>query len=819
MIGAGGNRQGGQTTSGTHRLRRGLAAVAALTLVAGVGAVLVPTPASYASAGSYNLKWYGADPEANHAPFSPTYDKKLPSQLPCTAPSGGTGRASDPLSNAVAYGPGPTALDALTSLQPRDLVLGQVVPFEMEIGVSGSTAPENGTITFTAGFNTHSTSGDDFGFDPAYMLYCAFVDTADGGTVDPGNDAKVDSYASTLANPGGGATEEILGNVTVSGLDDGDTVVVELWVVLKSVLPAGGASGNVHTNLVSAATAGALSASINTGNQTVPLSKVGSFTNATISVVKTSSTTTITAAGQVVPYSFAVTNTGNVTLTGITVTDPSCNAAPSRTGGDTNGDNQLQTTETWTYTCSRTVTQAEIDTGGNLSNTVTADSVQSPPDTDTLDIPIVQSPALSIDKSAAETSYSVVGTVLHYSYLVTNTGNTTLHAAITVSDSKTTVTCPALPAAGLAPLGTVTCTATYTVTQADFNAGSVVNIASAHSGNVTSPTDTVTVPAVRPPTPVQNPSFDLTKTAEPVSGTVVQPGSTIIYTVTYRNTGNVELGDELVTDVLPAGAIFTSIADGGTYVVATTTASWHTGTVQPGDARVFHWTVTVASGQPAGTVIVNLARVGTTPSGETRHPIASGGLTLVKAVSAAQASVGSTLTYTLTVTATGTLDQTNLVVTDVVPTGTTYVAGSAGPAALASYAAATRTVTWTIGSLKAGETLGGLLFAVTIDQPPTAADGSWPPGTISNAGTAGSAQTPATPSNTVTTTVPGVIVSSPEPQPAVASPTPAPNGGGGGGAVLPFTGSFLPLRLASLAALTMIGLGLVLQARRRRHCR
>jgi uncharacterized repeat protein (TIGR01451 family) len=240
--------------------------------------------------------------------------------------------------------------------------------------------------------------------------------------------------------------------------------------------------------------------------------------------------------------------------------------------------------------------------------------------------------------------------------------------------------------------------------------------------------------------------------------------------------------------------------------------------VGPGGSRVFHWTVTVASGLPAGTVIVNVGKVGGVSSGQTQHPVASGDLTLVKEVSAAQASVGSTLTYTLTAAATGTLDQTNVVVTDVVPTGTTYVAGSAAPAAIASYDAATRTVTWTISLIKAGDSVGGLTFSVTVDTPPTAANGSRPATTITNVGSVESAQTPATPSNPVTTTVPGVIVASPEPQPAEASPTPEPTGGGGGGA-LPFTGSSVPFGLAALVAVAMIALGTALVTARRRRVR
>ena len=109
-------------------------------------------------------------------------------------------------------------------------------------------------------------------------------------------------------------------------------------------------------------------------------------------MAKSSTTTAITAAGQVVPYTFVVTNIGNVTLTGITVSDPNCDAAPAYGRPVTRtATASCRLTETWTYTCNHTVTQAEIDAGGNLSNTVTADSTESAPDTDTHDIPITQS--------------------------------------------------------------------------------------------------------------------------------------------------------------------------------------------------------------------------------------------------------------------------------------------------------------------------------------------------------------------------------------------------------------------------------------------
>ena len=52
-------------------------------------------------------------------------------------------------------------------------------------------------------------------------------------------------------------------------------------------------------------------------------------------------------------------------------------------------------------------------------------------------------PALSLVKTANPLTYSLVGDVINYSYLVKNTGNVDLAGPVTVNDDKTTVTCPA----------------------------------------------------------------------------------------------------------------------------------------------------------------------------------------------------------------------------------------------------------------------------------------------------------------------------------------------------------------------------------------
>jgi hypothetical protein len=73
-----------------------------------------------------------------------------------------------------------------------------------------------------------------------------------------------------------------------------------------------------------------------------------------------------------------------------------------------------------------------------------------------------------------------VGDKIDYKYVLTNTGNVTLSSPFTVTDDKVAVTCPATPTT-LAQGESITCTATYTVVQADVDAGEVVNTATGHA--------------------------------------------------------------------------------------------------------------------------------------------------------------------------------------------------------------------------------------------------------------------------------------------------------------------------------------------------
>jgi uncharacterized repeat protein (TIGR01451 family) len=101
-----------------------------------------------------------------------------------------------------------------------------------------------------------------------------------------------------------------------------------------------------------------------------------------------------------------------------------------------------------------------------------------------------QGPSLQLVKTPNKTTFTSVGESVTYTYTLTNNGNVTLDGPFTVTDNKiASVDCSGA-ADHLAPGQHTTCTASYAITQADIDAGSVVNTATAYGhyieSNVTS---------------------------------------------------------------------------------------------------------------------------------------------------------------------------------------------------------------------------------------------------------------------------------------------------------------------------------------------
>jgi uncharacterized repeat protein (TIGR01451 family) len=162
---------------------------------------------------------------------------------------------------------------------------------------------------------------------------------------------------------------------------------------------------------------------------------------------------------------------------------------------------------------------------------------------------------LGLKKSANLTVYDHVGQTITYTYSITNSSDVTLTSPISVTDDKLGVINPC-GTDPLIPGSNTSCSTAYNVTQADLDAGSITNQASAtttySNTQLTSAPVTVTVTAT------QNPALSLVMSVTPDS--YDHPGQAITYTYTLTNAGNVTLpgpfsaADDVLGTLNPCGS-------------------------------------------------------------------------------------------------------------------------------------------------------------------------------------------------------------------------------------------------------------------------
>ncbi|HLX18828.1 MAG TPA: hypothetical protein VKR23_01640 [Gaiellaceae bacterium] len=126
-----------------------------------------------------------------------------------------------------------------------------------------------------------------------------------------------------------------------------------------------------------------------------------------------------------------------------------------------------------------------------LTNTVTATWDRQGGDTASSSS-TVNFPALSLLKSSTTTIVTAIGQVVPYSYLVTNTGTSTV-TGISLADTNVDAP-PTCPQATLSPGASMTCTASHTVTAAEAGAGSVNNIGTASSNEAADVMSSLSIP-------------------------------------------------------------------------------------------------------------------------------------------------------------------------------------------------------------------------------------------------------------------------------------------------------------------------------------
>ena len=118
-------------------------------------------------------------------------------------------------------------------------------------------------------------------------------------------------------------------------------------------------------------------------------------------------------AGELISYTITVANTGNVTLTNVTVVDP------------LTGENDLLAS--LAPGASHVFGAGNAGGDHNIDNTATAELNETDEVSDSAEVPLVYDPDVSIDKTAAiaDGHADQAGDIINYTVAVTNTGNVT----------------------------------------------------------------------------------------------------------------------------------------------------------------------------------------------------------------------------------------------------------------------------------------------------------------------------------------------------------------------------------------------------------
>ncbi|KAF5436878.1 protein of unknown function DUF11 [Candidatus Methanophagaceae archaeon] len=337
--------------------------------------------------------------------------------------------------------------------------------------------------------------------------------------------------------------------------------------------------------------------------------------NASIEIVKTASTNGACPGsdplavdlGDTVTYCFNVTNTGNVTLYNLSVSD-------DHYGVILLANTELEPGKSLTNgTITHTVTKSDIQ---YVTNTVTLNSTDPDNnpvnDTDTCTVKIEYTQDILIVKTASTNGVYPgsdpltvdLGDTVTYWFNVTNTGDVLL-TDVAVSDDHYGVIL--LGNDSLAPGESTGGMATHTVTEADVS--QVINNATVTgtfpSGEIVTDNDNCTIN-------IEHPHIAVTKTVSPTSG---GGGGGVTFTIGVTNTGDSTLDPVKVEDTLPAGM---SYVEAGTSPAPSSVMeniiTWDIGLLNPLASSIITLATYIESG--ASGILTNIANVtGTSPTG------------------------------------------------------------------------------------------------------------------------------------------------------------------------------------------------------------
>lgn len=400
-----------------------------------------------------------------------------------------------------------------------------------------------------------------------------------------------------------------------------------------------------------------------------------------LSIDKQATTLNYDAVGDVINYTYTVKNNSNITLDSLTVSD-------NKIAQVTCSPTLLAPGATANCSGTYTVTQDDID-AGSVVNLATASAktqqgstVNAPQAEET--VPAEQRKSLSLDKTSDPKTYTKVGDVIKYEFIITNTGNTKITGPFTVADPTIPgVSCPSTPSA-LIPGAALTCTASYTITQADMDKGQISNTAKASGGGITSNEDTHITSTQKLPSLVVKKSFTKFDDAATDKGTdsagVITAGDTVHYSIVVTNSGNVTLTDPiLVSDPLTGlkdKQCAASLAPQASCTVTVTYVITKTDATNGSVTNTAVATSGESKGEGSATVFIQQQA----PVDKIAH------ITLTKSVTgyddldkSESVTLHDKIYYAIVITNTGEIDLTQLVISDPVITITSNTCSSTLP--------------------------------------------------------------------------------------------------------------------------------------------
>ncbi|MGW5964747.1 beta strand repeat-containing protein, partial [Bacillus altitudinis] len=327
-----------------------------------------------------------------------------------------------------------------------------------------------------------------------------------------------------------------------------------------------------------------------------------------------------------------------------------------------------------------------------------------------------------IATKTASSAFAAVGDTITYTTTLTNSGNTTANTPVFIDilppelsfvpDSVQINTIPQLgfrPDSGISldsiPVGGTTTISFQAIVGSIPVTNPTLNQSSTTYSIIVDPTQPpVTETATSNPTLVQinEAIIQATKSVDRLFSDVAPGNSFLTYTVLLENIGNTTATNIIFTDPIPNNTVFIadSVRVGGVLLPGVNPANGiPIGDIIAGDFTNVTFRVQVVSipnpiftigpGGPNSPVVngasidyqfmtgPNLPLVSrSTTSNPVSTQINSGEITLVKSVDKTFATIGDTISYTITLSNPGNVTSQNIIFTDILPDGTTFISGT-----------------------------------------------------------------------------------------------------------------------------------------------